>query len=232
MGHLDPSHLPEALAHALDFLDRRRVVDVSADEDDIVLVVEHFHHVLHHGGDHVMFLPGRNHDGQRLLPALQQLLGALNPALHPILGLASGLAIGLANLAMAQTAPELPPIFDAHIHFSHDAAAQLGVEKVISLMRQAGLKRALVSSSDDEGTQKLLAAAPDLIIPSLRPYRLRSDVSTWVKDPAIISYLEQRLARYKYAAIGEFHLYGADVELPVPRRLRWSCRGTPCRSSG
>lgn len=111
------------------------------------------------------------------------------------------------------------PIFDAHVHFSHDAVAQMSTEKVIALMRQAGLKRAMVSSSDDEGTQKLFVAAPDLIVPSLRPYRLRSDLSTWVKDPTIITYLEQRLAKYKYAAVGEFHLYGADAELSVPRRM-------------
>ena len=58
------------------------------------------------------------------------------------------------------------------------------------------------------------------MFPVCRPYRLRSDLSTWVRDPsAIIQYLEQRLARYKYAAIGEFHLYGADADLPVPRRM-------------
>ena len=31
-------------------------------------------------------------------------------------------------------------------------------------MRQAGLRRAMVSSSDDDGTQKLFALAPDLVI--------------------------------------------------------------------
>jgi hypothetical protein len=111
------------------------------------------------------------------------------------------------------------PIFDAHVHYSHDAAAQIGTDKVIGLMREAGLKRVIVSSSDDEGTQKLFNAAPDLIVPSLRPYRQRGDLSTWTKDPATIPYLEQRLKRYKYAAIGEFHLYGADADSPIPRRM-------------
>ncbi len=32
-------------------------------------------------------------------------------------------------------------------------------------------------------------------------------------------FLEDRLARQRYAAIGEFHLYGADADLPVPRRM-------------
>jgi hypothetical protein len=84
---------------------------------------------------------------------------------------------------------------------------------------QAGLKGVLVSSSDDEGTQKLLAAAPELIVPELRPYRSRADTSTWVRDARASCYLEQRLARHRYVGIGEFHLYGADAELPVPRRM-------------
>jgi len=76
-----------------------------------------------------------------------------------------------------------------------------------------------VSSSGDEGTQRLVAEAPDLVVPSLRPYRTRGDVSTWVRDDTVVAFLEDRLARQRYAAIGEFHLYGADADLPVPRRM-------------
>jgi hypothetical protein len=135
-------------------------------------------------------------------------------------GAALGLmvAAGLGMSAQPASAAELP-IFDAHLHYSHDAWAVVPPKDAINILRQAGLRRALVSSSDDEGNQKLLAEAPDLILPSLRPYRVRSDVSTWVKDEAIVRYMEQRLARYKYVAVGEFHLYGADADLPVPRRM-------------
>ena len=111
------------------------------------------------------------------------------------------------------------PIFDAHMHYSHDARETLPTSQAIALLRKAGVRRALVSSSDDEGTQRLLNAAPDLIIPELRPYRIRGDVGTWVREPDIIRYLEERLAKYQYVAIGEFHLYGADADLPVPRRM-------------
>jgi Amidohydrolase len=128
----------------------------------------------------------------------------------------------LAATAVAQTSsstkPELP-LFDAHIHYSHDAVETVPVAKVLELMRQAGVKKAMVSSSNDDGTQKLLAAAPDLIVPSLRPYRLRSDLSTWTRDTAILAHVEDRLKRYRYAAIGEFHLYGAEADLPIPRRI-------------
>jgi len=53
----------------------------------------------------------------------------------------------------------------------------------------------------------------------LRPYRSRGDVSTWVRDDTVIAFLEERLRSQRYVAIGEFHLYGADAELPVPRRM-------------
>jgi predicted TIM-barrel fold metal-dependent hydrolase len=44
-------------------------------------------------------------------------------------------------------------------------------------------------------------------------------VSTWVRDEGIVAYVEERLRQYKYVAIGEFHLFGADADLPVPRRI-------------
>jgi len=110
------------------------------------------------------------------------------------------------------------PIFDAHVHYSHDAWEAVPPAVAIDLLRKAGVRRALVSGSGDDGNQRLFAAAPDLILPSLRPYRQRGDISTWVRDGAIVTYLEERLAKYRYVAIGEFHVYGADADLPVVQR--------------
>ena len=111
------------------------------------------------------------------------------------------------------------PIFDAHLHYSHDAWDSVPPADVIALLRKAGVRRALVSSSGDDGQQRLYAAAPGLIIPELRPYRRRGEIGTWFRDPSVIAYLEERLKKYRYAGIGEFHLYGADADLPVPRRM-------------
>ena len=122
-------------------------------------------------------------------------------------------------LASAQLGAAELPIFDAHVHYSHDAWENLPPKDAIAILRNAGLKRALVSSSGDEGTQRLVAEAPELIVPSLRPYRTRGDVSTWVRDDTVATFLEERLSRQRYAAIGEFHLYGADADLPVPKRM-------------
>src|SRR5581483_8096736 len=95
----------------------------------------------------------------------------------------------LLGVSRAAGAAELP-IFDAHIHYSHDAVSVVPPKEAVAILRKAGLKRALVSSSDDDGTQKLLAEAPDLVIPELRPYRRRGDVATWAKDPDVLRYVE------------------------------------------
>jgi hypothetical protein len=131
----------------------------------------------------------------------------------------TALAVGATLWNAAPAAAAELPIFDAHLHYSHDALDVLPTENAIALLRRAGVRKGMVSSSNDEGTQRLYAAAPDLIVPELRPYRLRSDIATWVRDDGIVSYVEERLRKYKYVAIGEFHLYGADADLPVPRRM-------------
>ena len=92
--------------------------------------------------------------------------------------------LALLLLAVPAAAQERLPIFDAHIHYSHDAVEQVPPKAAVEILREAGLRRVMVSSSDDDGTQRLLAEAPELVVPSLRPYRRRSDTATWTNDPA------------------------------------------------
>ena len=126
--------------------------------------------------------------------------------------------IGLAFLGFFSSVNS-QPIFDAHLHYSHDAWETVPVEDAIAILRKAGLKRALISSSGDEGTQRLYQAAPDLVIPELRPYRRRGEIGTWFRDDSVVGFLKEKLSKNRYAAIGEFHLYGADADLPVPRAM-------------
>jgi predicted TIM-barrel fold metal-dependent hydrolase len=131
----------------------------------------------------------------------------------------------LAMLACASALPgraaaQAPlPIFDAHLHYSHDAWERLPPKEAVALLRKAGLKAAMVSSSSDDGTQMLYAEAPDLVLPVLRPYRTRGEMGTWVRDASIVPHLEARLQKYRYVAIGEYHVFGADADLPVMRRV-------------
>ena len=125
----------------------------------------------------------------------------------------------LAAAGGAGRSAEPLPIFDAHIHYSHDAWESVPPSEAIGLLRKAGVRRAMVSSSGDDGTQQLYKEAPDLVIPALRPYRSRGETGTWFRSDTMVAHLEDRLKRFHYVAIGEFHLFGADADLPVPRRM-------------
>jgi hypothetical protein len=132
---------------------------------------------------------------------------------------AAPLLLAILLLAATGAAAAETPIFDAHIHYSHDAWDALPPGEAAALLRKAGVSGALVSSSGDDGTRRLVAEAPDLIVPSLRPYRARGELSTWVRDDTVPAFLEERLRTFRYAAIGEFHVYGGDADLPVVRRV-------------
>ena len=106
-------------------------------------------------------------------------------------------------------------LVDVHIHYSHDAWDMLPPEKAILVLQEAGLRRAFVSSSSDEGTQKLYALDPDLIVPVLRPYRKRGETSSWMHDESVLNMLSALLDKNHYAGIGEFHAFGDDIDLPV-----------------
>ncbi len=149
---------------------------------------------------------------QTNLETTETVLRTLLPSLG---GLTSAcfVAFSFSN-ALAASEPTLP-LFDAHLHYSHDAADLIPPEKALGILRAAGIHYALVSSSNDEGTQKLRALAPEMILPSLRPYRSRADTSSWLRNAAIVPYLKERLAKFQYVAIGEFHVSGEDARLPV-----------------
>jgi predicted TIM-barrel fold metal-dependent hydrolase len=128
------------------------------------------------------------------------------------------MALLLACLAPAPAAAQFP-IFDAHIHYSQPDRDAYTPERILSILARAGVRRALVSSTPDDGTLELYRRAPAGIVPSLRPYRTGADMGTWTRDPAVGAYVEERLKRGVYRAIGESHLGLADVQAPVVKRV-------------
>ena len=111
------------------------------------------------------------------------------------------------------------PIFDAHIHYSHDVWDAISPDDAIRRLRALGIKRIMVSSSSDEGTQRLFQADPNFVIPVLRPYRKRGTIETWMYDETVIPYLKERLAKYRYAGIGELHIDGEQAYTPVMQEI-------------
>src|SRR5439155_1410073 len=93
-------------------------------------------------------------------------------------------------------------------------------ERVLSILAQAGVRRAIVSSTPDDGTLRLYDRSPAGIVPFLRPYRTREDMDSWTRDPAVAAYVEERLdKRHVYRGIGELHLGAEDVDAPTVRRI-------------
>ena len=127
-----------------------------------------------------------------------------------------GALLGWLVLATAQAQELL--IFDAYIHYSRPDWQVFIPERVLAILNQAGVQRALVSSTPDDGTLQLYAAAPQRIVPFLRPYRTREDMGSWPSDPAVQAYVEERLKRGIYKGIGEFHLSATQAEAPTVRR--------------
>jgi hypothetical protein len=111
------------------------------------------------------------------------------------------------------------PLFDAHIHYSQDDWDTISPDQAIAILERAGVRGALVSSTPDDGTLKLYQADPARIVPFLRPYRTRGDMGSWHSDPAVQTYVEERLGRRIYKGIGEFHLSAAHADAPVLRRF-------------
>jgi hypothetical protein len=110
-------------------------------------------------------------------------------------------------------------LFDAHIHYSQDAWSLYSPEHAIEILRDAGIRRALVSSTPDTGTQRLYALAPDLVVPILRPYRTRDDIGPWTRDPTVVAYVESTYRRGVHRGIGEFHIVPGDAATPVMRAI-------------
>lgn len=119
------------------------------------------------------------------------------------------------TVPLATPATASMPLFDTHVHYSEDAWGPIPIPQALDLMDLAGTQIAMVSSTPDEGTIRLHQAARDRIIPILRPYRTRDDMSTWFDDPTIIPYLEERLKLGVHRGIGEFHLYGENANTAV-----------------
>jgi len=69
------------------------------------------------------------------------------------------------------------PVFDAHTHYSQDVWDAISPQDAIRRLREVGITRVLVSSSSDDGTQRLYQAAPEFVITVLRPYRKRGSLN-------------------------------------------------------
>ena len=112
------------------------------------------------------------------------------------------------------------PLFDAHIHYKEPAWEPYPPATVVELMDESGVAMALVSSTPDEGTNRLWRYEPNRVVPAPSPYHGHVGSSNWTKAPGMFDYLVKRLNDYPHEGIGEFHLHNVDPDdEPLLRKL-------------
>jgi predicted TIM-barrel fold metal-dependent hydrolase len=128
--------------------------------------------------------------------------------------------LALLLVAPPSAAQTRIPIYDTHAHYSSPAWGQYDAGAILRNFVAAGVTQAIVSSTPDEGTQRLRAADPARIVAMLRPYRDNVGPGDWYNDQASVAYVAERLARGSYVGVGEVHLYDrAAAEAPVVRAI-------------
>ena len=132
----------------------------------------------------------------------------------------AALALAISAWAAPGGAAERLPIFDTHVHYSRNDWASYPPARILEILSAAGVPRALVSSTPDDGTLRLHEAAPGRVVPILRPYRNRADMGEWFASDAVMDYVAERLDRGLHKGVGEFHLWGAaEAKTPQMRKL-------------
>ncbi|MBI3456531.1 MAG: amidohydrolase family protein [Candidatus Rokubacteria bacterium] len=135
----------------------------------------------------------------------------------PLAVLLSAVALGTGPRAGADA--DSLPIVDTHLHYSQNSWDEYSPEAILAVLDRAGVRRAFVSSTPDDGTVRLYEAAPGRVVPVLRPYRTPGELGSWHRDPTVPGYLETRLRRGIYRGIGEFHLRGEEARSAVVQEV-------------
>ena len=108
---------------------------------------------------------------------------------------------------------------DGHLHYNKDVWERLSPKHAIRYLKENGVKRAVVSSTPTEGTEKLHAIAPEQIIPFVSLYRNYRDRYTFHSDPTILTYLQKKIDSGIYKGIGEFHLFFKHKDTEVVKGI-------------
>jgi hypothetical protein len=111
-------------------------------------------------------------------------------------------------------------IFDAHLHYNQEPNPFYPLEKVLEIFRRNDVGGIIANSRPNKGTHELVTAKAQglLVVPFIRPYRTRADVSDWSTDPSIYALIEREYQRGYFRGIGEFHIYGEAAARPLVKK--------------
>jgi Amidohydrolase len=126
--------------------------------------------------------------------------------------------IGVAQRSRAQDPVE---IFDAHLHYNWEPQPYLNLDDVTALFKKNGVTGILATSRPNTGTHALVEAkTPGFwVVPFIRPYRVRADITSWMGDPTIYELVKEEHKRGGYRGVGEFHLSGKAASNQWVKRI-------------
>ena len=129
-----------------------------------------------------------------------------------LLLLSVSLSVGVVHAA--------EPLFDAHLHYNAEDAAQYMPQQIVNLLRDNGVETAVVTSRPPQKALQLHALDPQLIIPILGVYRVPADKQRlWLRDENLPARVEKALSNGPWQGIGELHIFALDRYNPVFLRL-------------
>ena len=130
------------------------------------------------------------------------------------------LAFLLVLLPRAACAQAKLKIFDAHLHYNQEPNPFYPLEKVLEVFRRNDVGGIIANSRPNKGTHDLVTAKAQglLVVPFIRPYRTRADVTDWSTDPSIYALIESEYQRGYFRGIGEFHIYGEAAARPLVKK--------------
>jgi hypothetical protein len=126
----------------------------------------------------------------------------------------------LAGLLIAgAAATPLPPMIDAHAHYSAADAAVFTPAEILARLDAAAVRRLAVSGSPPQLAQQLYRHAPERVIPLLGVYGSDLDKGNWMHDATLPARVAAQLQDGVWAGIGELHLFAQDAQQPVFAQL-------------
>jgi hypothetical protein len=128
--------------------------------------------------------------------------------------------LALGALAAADTgANTMPPMIDAHAHYSAPDAAAFAPDAILARLDATGVRRLVVTSSPPHLAQQLYRHAPKRVIPLLGVYDSDLNKANWVHDAGLPARVAAQLQSGAWAGIGELHLFAGDAQQPVFAQL-------------
>ena len=130
-------------------------------------------------------------------------------------------SLGLAgNTRAAPPEPRLP-LFDAHLHYNWEPSPRVPLDQALELFKATGVRGILANSRPNAGTHALYAARSEAlqVVPFLRPYRVRADVTSWFNNPETMTLIEEEFRSGYFVGIGEFHLHGDEARRPLVAQM-------------